>query len=99
VNLDMISEVLSSELNRQNYSANLVHVTKIMRDVPSKIKIVQEPYVESIQSRIDYADDVCTQLERQDALAAITITAIQSERERLNKERASGSNLTLGARV
>ncbi len=60
-----------------------------MRDVPSKIEIVSDPYVASIQSRIDYADDICGQLRRQDALAAITITAIQSGRERLNKEAAS----------
>lgn len=95
VNLDMISEVLSSELNRQKYSASLVHVTKIMRDVPSDVEIVSEPYVESIESRIKYADDICEQLGRQDALAAITITAIQSERERINKERAVADDRVL----
>lgn len=88
VNLDMISEVLSAELIRQNYYSNLIHVTKIMRDVPSDIVIVSEPYLESIVSRIRYADDICEQLGRPDALAAITITAIQSERQRLNRERA-----------
>jgi cytidine deaminase len=96
VNIDMICEVLSSELSRQNYLASKVHVTAIMRDVPSKIAIVPEPYVESIESRIRYADDICERLGRQDALAAITISAIQSERERLNKERADaeGKQLT-----
>ena len=39
-------------------------------------------------SRIKYADDICEQLERQDALAAIAIGAVQSERERLNTELA-----------
>ena len=89
VNLDMISEVLSAELSRQNYGSSLIHVTKIMRDVPSDIVIVPEPYLESIKSRIRYADDICAQLKRHDALAAISITAIQTERERLNEERAA----------
>ena len=35
VNLDMISEVLSADINSTvNYYSNLIHVTKIMRDVP-----------------------------------------------------------------
>lgn len=88
VDLDMIIEVLSTELKRQNYDSSLIKITSIMQDVPSKEKIVPDPYLESIMSRIKYADDICEQLERQDALAAIAIGAVQSERERLNKERA-----------
>ena len=95
VNLDMICEVLSAELIRQNYYSNLIHVTKIMRDVPSDIVIEPEPYLESIVSRIRYADDLCEQLGRPDALAAITITAIQSERQRLNREQAAAQGKEL----
>ncbi|HTS41476.1 MAG TPA: anti-phage dCTP deaminase [Xanthobacteraceae bacterium] len=92
VNLDMISEVLSSELHQQSYSASLIRVTSIMRDVPSTIEIIPEPYVESIISRIKYADDICEQLKRQDALAAITISAIRAERDSRNRERARLEN-------
>ncbi len=88
VDLDMISEVLSTELNRQKYNSSLIKVTTSMLDVPSNVKIVTDPYLESIKSRINYADDICERLQRQDALAAIAIGAVQSERERLNKELA-----------
>jgi len=86
VDLDMIIEVLSTELSRQKYNASLIKVTTSMLDIPSSIEIVPHPYLESIKSRIDYADDICEQLKRQDALAAIAISAVQSEREKLNKE-------------
>src|SRR5262245_22141331 len=88
VDLDMIIEVLSTELNRQKYSSSLIKVTKSMLDVPSDVKIVLDPYLDGIRSRINYADDICQRLQRQDALAAIAIGAVQSERERLNKELA-----------
>ncbi len=89
VDLDMIVQVLTTELNLQKYRTSTIHVTEIMRDVPSTIEIKNEPYLERIQSRIDYADEICTRIEREDALAAITISAIQSSREQLNKERAA----------
>jgi deoxycytidylate deaminase len=97
VDLDMIIEVITTELTCQKYGASLVKVTTIMQDVPSSISIVPEPYLESIKSRIDYADDLCSQLKRQDALAAIAISAIQSEREKLNIERAAAEWRTLEA--
>lgn len=88
VDLDMIIEVLSTELKRQNYNSSLIKITTIMQEVPSNEKIVPDPYLDSIMSRIKYADDICEQLERQDVLAAIAIGAVQSERERLNTELA-----------
>ena len=36
VDLDMIIEVLSTELKRQNYDSSLIKITSIMQDVPSK---------------------------------------------------------------
>jgi hypothetical protein len=89
VNLDMIIEVLVTELNLQKYSTSILHVTEIMKDVPSNIQIKEEPYLERIKTRIAYADEICARIEREDALAAITISAIQSSREKFNRERAA----------
>jgi hypothetical protein len=90
VDLDMISEVLITELNRQNYTSIQIQVTTIMREIKSTVKIQESPYLERIKTRIDYANDVCRQLKRKDALAAITMGAIQTERERVHKEAAEG---------
>jgi deoxycytidylate deaminase len=84
--LDMIIEVLRTELLLQKYNTSMIHVTEIMQDVPSNIILKDEPYLERINTRIEYADEICSRTEREDALAAITITAIQSTRERLNAE-------------
>jgi cytidine deaminase len=84
--LDMIIEVLRTELLLQKYNTSMIHVTEIMQEVPSNIILKDEPYLERINTRIEYADEICSRIEREDALAAITITAIQSVRERLNTE-------------
>lgn len=86
VDLDMIIEVLTTELILQKYNTSTIHVTQIMQDVPSNIVLKEEPYLDRITTRIDYADEICNRVEREDALAAITITAIQSIREELNKD-------------
>jgi len=85
VDLDMIVEVLTTELILQKYNTSTIHVTQIMQDVPSNIVLKEEPYLERITTRIEYADEICSRIEREDALAAITITAIQSIREELNR--------------
>src|SRR6266436_2684408 len=89
VNLDMVIEVLITELNLQNYGYKVLHVTEIMKDVPSNIEIKNGPYLDRIKTRIAYADEICSRIEREDALAAITISAIQSSREQSNRERAA----------
>src|SRR6266699_5621889 len=86
VDLDMIIEVLRTELILQKYDTSPIHVTEIMRDVPSNIVLNDETYLERINTRIEYADEICSRIERDDALASITITAIQSIREGLNTE-------------
>ncbi len=88
VDLDMIIDVLTTELSLQKYKTSTLHVTEIMKDVPSDVVIKNEPYLERIQTRIEYADEICQRIKREDALAAITISAVQSSREKLNKERA-----------
>lgn len=85
----MVIEVLTTELSLQNYKGLVFHVTEIMRDVPSTIQIKDQPYLDRIQTRIAYADEICARIEREDALAALTISAIQSHREQWNRERAA----------
>jgi hypothetical protein len=95
VDLDMIIEVLTTELSLQKYNASILHITEIMKDVPSNIVLLDEPYLQRIETRIEYADEICNRIEREDALAALTISAIQSSREKLNRERAETEGRTL----
>jgi cytidine deaminase len=97
VDLDMIIEVLTTELSLQKYITSTIHVTEVMRDVPSNITIKDEPYLDRIRTRIEYADEICSRIEREDALAAITISAIQSSRENFNRDRAEREGRTLEA--
>lgn len=95
VDLDMIMEVLTTELTLQKYDTRAIRLTEIMRDVPSNIVLRDDNYLEQISSRIEYADEICSRIEREDALAAIAITAIQTVREDLNRQIAKrdGENL------
>ena len=86
VDLDMIIEVLTTQLQRQNYWSHIVHVTTLMREIPSNIKLSDDNYFDKIKSRIEYADDVCKRLNRADALAAVTLSAIQSIRQVWHRE-------------
>lgn len=95
VDLDMVIEVLNTELNLQKYRCSVLQITQIMREVPSNIEINDNLYLDRIKTRIAYADEICSRLEREDALAALAISAIQSTRESLNKERAASENRTL----
>ena len=65
----MIIEVLNTELSLQKYNCSTLHITEIMKDVPSNIVIKDEPYLARIKSRIAYADEICSRIEREDALA------------------------------
>jgi hypothetical protein len=65
VDLDMIIEVLTTELILQKYNISTIHVTEIMRDVPSNIVLRDEPYLERINTRIAYADEICSRIERE----------------------------------
>lgn len=57
-----------------------------MREIPSNIVLREENYFDKIKSRIKYADDVCKRLNRADALAAVTLSAIQTIRQTRHRE-------------
>jgi hypothetical protein len=90
VDLDMIIDVLTTELNRQKYSSEVVRVTQLMKVVPSNIEIRDDNYLDRITSRIAYANDVCSSLKRQDALAAIIPSAVQTIRDEWRKQWKDG---------
>jgi hypothetical protein len=71
VDLDMITDVLSTALKLYNYNADPLRVTGLMRVIPSDIKIDDSDYLKRIMTRIDYADDACKRIGRADALAAV----------------------------
>jgi deoxycytidylate deaminase len=57
-----------------------------MKVIPSTIVINEDSYLQRIMSRIRYADDACQRLRRQDALAAIIPSGVQTIRENWYKE-------------
>ncbi len=87
VDLDMIIEALTTQLKRQNYSFSVIHVTSLMKQIPSNIKLKEDNYFDKIKSRIQYADDVCRRLSRADALAQFTLSAIKSMRGEEHRNR------------
>src|SRR5215472_6818909 len=85
VDLELVAEVLSQSLKEMNYQAHQFRVTKLMREIPTAVTIVETPYIQSFKARISYANEV-RRLLGDDALAALAISAIRSfrseERER-----------------
>jgi len=88
VDIDMITDVLITELNRQQYYSRVLKVTSLMEVIPSNIVLRDDNYLERIKSRISYANDVCKRLGRKDALAAIVPSGVQTIREEWYKKKA-----------
>ncbi len=89
VDLDMITEVLTTALKLYNYNTEALKVTELMKIIPSKVVIDDNDYLTRITSRIAYADDACRRLRRPDALAAVIPNAVQAIREERFKKDAS----------
>ena len=87
VDLDMITEVLTTTLKLYNYTTMVLRVTQLMRIIPSNVQIKDDDYLDRIKTRIGYADDVCRRLNRRDALAAIIPNGVQALRARTRTDR------------
>src|SRR5689334_5242012 len=90
VDLDLVSEVLTEVLAEMQYAseAKSFRLTHLMREVPLPINLRTAPYVQSVQDRIEYANDIRRQLG-DDVLAALAISAVRTYRT--GKRTASSS--------
>ncbi len=90
VDIDMITDVLITELSRHQYIVYTLRITSLMKIIPSDVKIVEDDYLTQITSKIAYANDVCRRLGRQDALAAIVPIGVQTLRDAGHRKEARG---------
>jgi hypothetical protein len=72
VDLDLVAEVLSQSLKEMDYQAHQFRLTKLMREIPISLPVVDSPYIQSFKDRIAYANEV-RRLFGDDALAALAI--------------------------
>lgn len=91
VDLDLIARVLDERLREKRYEPIVFRLTKLMEDVPTKIKLTDSPsFVGGYREKIAYANEV-RKLLGDDALAALAVSAIRSYRSNeWNRLRASG---------
>lgn len=95
--LELLTEVLSQSLREMNYLATEFRLTRLMREVPTGLPLVEKPYIRSFKDRIAYANEVRRHLG-DEALAALAISAIRSFRgeERDRKAVAQGPSTLTG---
>lgn len=83
VDLESVTEALSSALRDFEYDAQVFRITDLMREVKVGLPLDGTGYVESFQQRIAYANRVREQLGRNEALAILAISAIRQFRAKL----------------
>jgi len=81
VDLEYVTEVLSEALRVVNYQTHVFRITDLMKEVNTGLPLEAEEYIESIKQRIAYANKVREQLDRNDALAILAVSAIREFRE------------------
>ena len=62
------------------YAVEPFRITRLMREVQLKLPLDATGYIDSIRERIEYANEVCHKLERNDALAILAVSAIREFR-------------------
>ena len=87
VDLDNVTDILTELLREMDYTTRLFRVTSLMTEIPTKVSLHANSFVNTYKSRIAYANAICKRLG-QDALAAMAISAIRAARVDLWKERA-----------
>jgi hypothetical protein len=76
VDLELVTTILTEALQDQRYAVEPLRITTLMREVPIDITIQENPYIDSMRSRISYANKVRELLERNNAMAILAISAI-----------------------
>lgn len=80
VDLDFVNNTLTRALADVAYAVEPFRITRLMREVQLKLPLDATGYINSIRERIEYANEVCHKLERNDALAILAVSAIREFR-------------------
>jgi hypothetical protein len=80
VDLDFVNSALTRALADVAYTVESFRITQLMREVQLKLPLDATGYIDSIRQRIEYANEVCHKLERNDALAILAVSAIREFR-------------------
>lgn len=84
VDLDLVTGVLDETLHEMDYETQLFRFTKLMREVPLRKPLGASRYIQSIQERIAYANEVRRHLG-DDALASLAVSAVRAFRAKKRK--------------
>lgn len=81
VDLDFVNDALARALAEVKYAVEKFRITRLMQEVQLNLPLDATGYIDSIRQRIEYANDVCQKLERNDALAILAVSAIREFRQ------------------
>src|SRR5262249_16365346 len=81
VDLDLVTELLGEVLEDLRYSVTNLRITHLIREVPAGLPLDGCGYIDSVRTRIAYANKVRELLERNDAMAILAVSAIRQIRK------------------
>ncbi|NLS16188.1 deoxycytidylate deaminase [Rhizobium sp. P40RR-XXII] len=87
VDLDAVVEFLKEALGKVQYKSELIHITRVMRDVLPQIVVDESSYMNRYESLIGHSDDVRRKVNNNAALACLAISEIRRMRARRNESR------------
>ncbi|CCV06510.1 Cytidine/deoxycytidylate deaminase,zinc-binding region [Mesorhizobium metallidurans STM 2683] len=83
VDLDAIVSFLESGLKDVAYQSQVIHITKVMRDLLPQMRVEEDSYSARYRSLISNADTVRRTIDNQAALACLAISEIRRLRQEL----------------
>ncbi|RWG80970.1 MAG: deoxycytidylate deaminase [Mesorhizobium sp.] len=86
VNLDAIVGFLEASLRGVNYKTQVIHITKVMRDLIPHLQVDDESYSARYRSLIKNSDLVRRSVNNQAALACLAISEIRRLRQELQPQ-------------
>jgi hypothetical protein len=87
VDLDAVVGFLTDALAKVQYTAEVIHITQVMRDVLPQIVVDESTYVNRYASLIRHADTVRREVNNNAALACLAIGDIRRVRASRNEGR------------
>jgi len=88
VDLDAIIKYITTSLDKVNYSSSVIHLTSLLREYKSDIKIDETSYSSKYHSLIKESDNFCKERKNNSALVGLAISKIRLLRQTINIDRA-----------
>lgn len=86
VDLEYTQTAISDALKGYNYTTELVHITKLMEEMPSTKVIDRSDFFKTYNTKMDYANDLREIYDANDILAAIAISFMRDFQQGVEKE-------------